>query len=328
MILAKFTERVAFVFGAAILAFPAVAEQFPSRPIKILVGFSAGGTTDAVARLYGQKMSQLLKTPVIVENKPGGQQLVAIRSLQMAPPDGYTLYAGSGSSLVQNPALRKDLPYDPLKDFSFIGMAVTNPAVIFVNRDLPVQNVSELMAYSVSHPGKLTYASAGVGSSGHLAAEAFLNTTGMKMVHVPYKSDSEVIREVMSGSVQMAIMTSLSTVPFIKSGKIKALAVTTAHRLPYLPDTPSLTEIGVKGLTVMEPYTFISFVGPVGMPPAIVAQLNEAMNKVSSMPDVAALVRNTLYSEPTITTPVTFRDFIEKDLAKWRELGKTLKLTE
>jgi tripartite-type tricarboxylate transporter receptor subunit TctC len=322
------TRRAAMLGAAAMVALPAFAQSFPSRPIKILVGFGAGGTTDAIARLYGQKIGEILKTPVIIDNKPGANQITAIRALLNSPPDGYTLYATTGSSLVQNPALRKSLPYDPLKDFSLLGLAVTNPGVIIISNELPVHSVKEFVAYGQANPGKLNYASAGLGTAGHLAVEAFMAGTGMKMTHVPYKADGDVIREIMAGTVQMAIMTTLNTVQPIKAGKIRAIGVTTPGRLPYLPDVPGLNELGVKGLEALDPYTFISFAGPAGMPPAVVAQINDAINKVSAMPDVIAHVRDGLYAEPATTTPASFREFTVKQMATWRKLEKVLNLPD
>jgi tripartite-type tricarboxylate transporter receptor subunit TctC len=326
-------ERFKPTFVAALvvtlgLSLPAGAQQFPSRPIKIIVAFGPGGTTDLVARLYGQKMSELLNTPVIVENKPGGNQLTAIRFIQNSPPDGYTLYLGTGSSLVQNPALRKELPYDPLKDFTLVGLAVTNPGVVYVNPELPVHSIDELVAYSAAHPGKLNYGSAGFGTAGHLGIEALMSVTGMKLTHVPYKSDADAIREAMVGTVQVGMMPTLNAVPFIKAGKIRAIAVTTLQRVPDLPDVPSLSEGGIKGLTALDPHTFEAFVGPAGIPPGIVTTLNEAINKISAMPDVVIRVRDNLHSEPATSTPASFREFLEKEIAKWKELGKTVTLPE
>lgn len=327
MSFSHWTRRVLIAGAAALLALPALAQNFPSRPIKILVAFGAGGTADTVARLYGQKMSEVLNTPVIIENRPGANQMVAIRTLMAAPPDGYTLYAAVGST-IQNPALRQNLGYDPLKDFSLIGMAVTNPGVIFVSPSLPIHNIKELVEYSKANPGKLNYGSAGLGTAGHLAAEALISATGLKMTHIPYKADAEVIRETMAGNVHVGIFTTLNTVPAVKAGNIRAIAVTTEKRLPYLPDVQALPEVGMKNLGALDPHTFVSFVGPAGMPPAIVNQLNDAINKVSAMPDVVNRVRNTFNAEPGTGSPAQFRAFVESQLATWREIGKTVKLPE
>jgi tripartite-type tricarboxylate transporter receptor subunit TctC len=311
MPVSRLIRRLALLGAAALLALPALAQQYPSRPIKIIVAFGAGGTADSIARLYGQKMSEVLNTPVIIDNKPGANQITAIRALMISPPDGYTLYAATGSSLVQNPALRPGLPYDPLKDFTLVGMAVTNPGVIFVSPTLPVHNIKELLAYDAANPGKLNYGS-----------------TGLKMTHVPYKSDSDVIREVIGGSVHVGIMTTLNTVQAVKAGQIRAIAVTTAKRLPYLPDVQSLPEAGMKNLSALDPHTFISFVGPAGMPPAVVTKLNDAINKSSATPEFVNRVRNTLNAEPATSTPAGFRKFVDTQLTIWREIGKSVKLPE
>jgi tripartite-type tricarboxylate transporter receptor subunit TctC len=327
MTIRQLTRRTLLACAAAVLALPAMAQNFPSRPIRILVAFGAGGTADTVSRLYGQKMSELLGTPVIIENKPGANQTVAIHTLLSSPPDGYTLYAAVGSTL-QNAALRPNLGYDPLKDFTLIGMAVTNPGVIFVSPRLPIHTIQELVAYGKAHPGTLNYGSAGVGTAGHLAAEALMASTGLKMTHIPYKADAEVIREVVAGNVHVGIMTTLNTVAAVRAGQIRAIAVTTPKRLPYLPDVQALPEAGLKNLNALDPHTFVAIFGPAGMPTAIVAKLNDTINKVSTMPDVAERVRNTFNAEPATSTPASLREFVESQLAVWREIGKTVKLPD
>jgi tripartite-type tricarboxylate transporter receptor subunit TctC len=221
-----------------------------------------------------------------------------------------------------------NVPYDAVTDFVPVVHYVNAPLIVVVNPSLPVRTMDELVAYAKANPGKLNYASAGVGTAGHLGIEALMASTGVKMTHVPYKSDADVIREVMAGTVQLAVMTTLNTVQAVKSGRIRAIAVTTANRLPYLPDVQGLSETQIKGIGSLDPHTFISLVGPAGMPPAVVARLNEAMNKVSAMPDVVKTVTETLYAEPATTTPASFREFVDKQLAIWREIGKTVTLTE
>jgi tripartite-type tricarboxylate transporter receptor subunit TctC len=257
-----------------------------------------------------------------------GSQMLAIRTLLGSRPDGSTLLAAVGSTLVHNPSLRKHLPYDPLKDFTLLGLAVTNPAVIVINPDLPVHSLGELVAYSAAHPGELNYGSPGVGSSGHVHAEALLSLTGMKMTHVPHAADAEAIREIMAGRVHMGIMPTLNTVAFVKAGKMRALAVEAAQRLPSLPDVPTVAEADAKGLAGLDPHTFVAFVGPAGMPAGVVAQFNEAINKTSAMPDVVERVRNSFHAEPATTTPASFREFIEKEIAKWKVLGNLVELPD
>lgn len=325
----RICRRTAIVHASMLLALPGYAQNFPSRPIRILVGLGAGGTADSIARLYGQKMSEVLGTPVIVDNRPGANQLTAIRALMAAPTDGYTLYAATASALVQNPAMRKGLGYDPLKDFTLIGMATTNPGVIFVSNALPVHNIGELVGYARAHPGKLNYGSAGLGTTGHLAGEALMRATGMQMTHIPYKADADVIREVMAGTLQLGIMPTLNSVQAVKAGKIRAISVTTVHRLPFLPDVPGLSEAaGLGDLATLDPHTFITIVGPAGLPGAVVSRLNDAINKVSAMPEVVSRVRDGFYAEPATSTPESFRTFVEKQLVVWQELGKVVKVLE
>jgi tripartite-type tricarboxylate transporter receptor subunit TctC len=321
--------RRIMLLSALSVALPVSAQPlFPSRPIKVIVGFGPGGTADTITRMYADRVSALLGAPMIVDNKPGGNQMAAIRALQAATPDGYTLYAATKSSLTQNPALRKDLGYEPLKDFTLVGMLATVPGVIFVNNDLPVRSISELVAYAAANPGKLNYGSAGVGSADHLAVEALMGITGMKMTHIPYKSGVDEIRETIAGTVQVAVCPMVNAIAFIKSGKVRALAVTAPSRLPYLPDVASVSETNIRGLGQMEPHTFIALVGPAGMPPGAIARLSEAINRVSAMPDLAARLREEQGSEPATSTPASFRQLVEKDIASWRAFAQTVKLPD
>lgn len=316
------------IAGVLALNFPVEAQDLSGRPIRLIVGFSAGGATDAVARVYAEKMGTILNTPVIVENKPGAAQILAVKTLMAAPPDGHTLYLGTGSSLAQGPGMRTDLPYDPLKDFSLIGLVATTPGVIIVDPNLPINSVKELLEYSKSHPGKLSYGSAGVGTASHLETEYLMSLTGDSWTHVPYKSDGEVVREIAAGRIQLSISTTQQAMPLIGSGQLKALAVTTAERLPYLPNVPALPQTGIKGIEGIDPYTFYGLVGPKGMPAPLVARINAAINEISAMPDVATRMRNILFADPRTSTPESFRAFMEKDISKWHVVGSKVKLTE
>ncbi|MES2480662.1 MAG: tripartite tricarboxylate transporter substrate binding protein [Pseudomonadota bacterium] len=324
----KWTRAIcatALALGAALGAF---AQDYPSRPVKLIVGFGAGGATDAIARLYGQKMSELLKQPFIIENRPGAGQLTAIRTLQSAQPDGYTLYLGTGSSLAQGPGMRKDLPYDPLKDFNLVALVATTPGVIIVPAVMPVRTVAELLAYSAAHPGKINYGSAGHGTASHLQVEYFQSLTQTKWTHVPYKSDADVVREIGEDRIQFSISTTQQSMPLIKAGKLRALAVTTSQPLSYMPGVATLRETGVKGLESIEPYTFYGLVAPNGTPAAVVSRLNEAVNQISGMPEIKSRMTESLFAEPATSTPASFRTFMEKEVAKWTQVGKTVKLPD
>ena len=316
------SRRDILVAGAAAMAgFPALAQQYPTRPIRLLVGFGAGGAGDNIARLYAQKMQEMLNTPVIVDNKPGAFQLMAISPLQSSPPDGYTLMLGTGSALVQGPAIRKDLPYDPLKDFTYIGMLTASAGVFFVHPSLPVRTMSELIAYSKANPDKLNYGSAGLGSVNHMLVAYIAAVTGGSMTHIPLKSDAEVVREVVAGTLHFSTTTTQFAMPMIQDKRIRPIAVSGEHRIKALPDVPSLAEQHYDELKGFNAYTFYTLIGPRGMPAPIVQKLNETVNKISAMPDVTARLQ-AQYMEATPGTPAAFRQFVEKELVKWREVGK------
>jgi tripartite-type tricarboxylate transporter receptor subunit TctC len=303
----------------------AMANDFPSRPIRILVGFSAGGSTDSVARYYAMKMSEILKSPVVIENKPGGSQLIAIRSVMSARPDGYTLYLASGSALSQGPGVRKDLPYDPLKDFSYVALLATAPGVIVITPNLPVKKFSDLVNYSKANPDKLNYGSSGIGSASHLQGEYLLKLSGIKATHVPFKADAEIMTSMSEGSIHFGISPIQGAQPPIAQGRVRALAVTGSKRVAMLPDVPSLSEVDVPGLEGIDPYTYYALVGPPGMPSDVVAKLNAVVNTVSKMPSAITYLQERGF-EPVVSTPESLKEFVVKDLAKWKSFGEHVKL--
>lgn len=315
-------RKVLLLAALVSVGMPALADTYPSRPIRLLVGFAAGGTTDAIARFYAQKLAIELKTPVVVENKPGAGQIVAIRSLKAAVPDGYTVYMGTGSALSQSPGVRNDLPYDPAKDFSFVGLVGTAQGVIIVNKDVSAKSLGDLVAYASRHPGQLNFGSSGIGSASHLAGEYMSKVSGMTMTHVPYKADADIVQAMYTGSVQVGIAPVQGAVTALTSGKVRALAVTGTRRVPALPAVPSVSEAALKGFEGLDPYTYYGLLGPVGMPEEAVRKLNAAINKVSSSPEVAAQVREKLYAEPASGTPQAFRKQVLDDIARWRQFGK------
>ncbi|GAA4347229.1 tripartite tricarboxylate transporter substrate binding protein [Variovorax defluvii] len=321
-------RQLLVALATASLAPAAMASDFPSRPIKILVGFAPGGSTDVVARFYAQKMSEILKAPVIVDNKPGAGQMVAIRALQAAQADGYTLYLGTASALSQLPAIRSDLSYNTLKDFSMVGLMATAPGVVLVSPKLKVGSLRELARLPEASAGTLNYASSGVGSASHLQTEYLKQVTGIKMAHIPFKADADIMREMYAGTVQFGLTPAQGAMASISSGKVKALAVTGSHRLKSLPDVPSLKELDFKGIEGIDPYSYYGLVGPIGLPSDVVAKLNSAINKVSSDPAVIKQLREHLNFEPEVGSPDRLRKFIQADIDKWAAFGKLVKLTE
>jgi tripartite-type tricarboxylate transporter receptor subunit TctC len=309
----------------ALVGASAHAQQYPSRPIRILVGFAAGGGVDTIARNYGQKLQEILGVPVIVENKPGASELQAIVPMINSQPDGYTLMMTSASSLVRGPGVRTDLPYEPLRQMTFIARVATVEALYVVKNSLPVNNVPELLAYAKANPGKLNYGSAGIGSSNHLLTEQLKMLTKTDMVHIPYKSDAEVARELAAGTLDFAIAITTFTVPFAKDGKLRAIGVTGAERIGALQAVPTLEEGSIPELKGLGNYLFYGLVGPAGLPPAVTATLNEAMNKAARTPDLAQRLEG-LNFHPTTGTSAEFRRLVESELPKWKEVGKSVKV--
>jgi tripartite-type tricarboxylate transporter receptor subunit TctC len=302
------------------------AQEYPSRPISIIVGFGAGGATDTLVRLVGQRLGESLKTPVIIENKPGGNQTIAIRTLKAAPADGYTLYVGTGSSLVQYPALRRDLPYNPLEDFSLISMLALQPGLLCIRPGAPWRTVKELVEYARANPGKLNYGSQGVGSASHLAMEFFMARTGTSLTHIPLKSDSDIGLELAAGRLDVSFMTTLAAIPLEQAGRLGILVTTSRTPLPTLPDVPDLAAAGVPGLEGLDPFTFYGIVGARGIPAETVGRLNQAIVRIVQDPAFAAEIRNNLRIEPFASSPAGFLDFVRSETGKWSAIATQVKL--
>jgi len=318
--------RAALACAFTLAAAAAHSEPFPSKPIRMLLGFSAGGSTDTVARLYAAKLSEVLKTTVVVENRAGGSQLIAIRALMAAPPDGYTVFLASASAMSQGPGVRKDLPYDPLNDFTPIALVGTTQGAIVASPSLPVKSMDELIEYARKHPGELNYGSSGLGSASHLQAEYMLNVAGIKMTHIPYKADAEIMTAMAQGSVQMGISPLQGALPVVETGRVRMLAVTGHERLAALPDVKALSEVAaVPGLADVEPYTYYALMGPKGMPADVVTKINAAVNEVSRMPQAVAYLHERMY-EPGTGSPEDLRAYIAHDLEKWRKFSQQVKL--
>ena len=294
----------------------ALAQGYPSRQITILLGFPPGGGTDGPSRLIADKLRASLGVPVVVDNRPGANQMVAIRALLASAPDGYTLLVGTGSSLAQNPGLNPNLGYDPLRDFTPVGRFGVSSSAIVVGPSMPVKTLKELIDYVRAHPGKPTYASGGVGAAGHLGMELLSRMLGLSMVHVPYRGDGPAIIDVAEGRVDI-MMASFNTLPAFTS-RVRMLASTSLTPLSYAADVPTLVQAGMPELAVLDPYTFFGIVGPARLPPEIVGKLSQALNEATRSPDVTSFFRERLYTEPVTETPAQFRAYIEQQLGKWK----------
>jgi tripartite-type tricarboxylate transporter receptor subunit TctC len=301
--------------AAAIWHTQADAQQaYPSRPIRIISPFSPGGGNDTICRIIAPKLVERLGQRVLVDNRAGANGIIGTEVAARSVPDGYTIVLIPSGHAV-NASLRKKLPYDTIKDFTPITMVGSSPLVLSVHPAVPAQNVKELIALAKARPGQLTYGSAGVGSSGHLAGALFESLTGTKMVHVPYKGMALAITDLISGQIFLAFATSLSSVPHVRSGRLRALATTGAERSPALPDLPTVAD-SVPGY---EASLWYGFVGPAGIPPENVRRLNSEIVAVLELPDV----RKRLASQGLDVRPSTPEDFgrlLRTDLARWAKV--------
>ena len=258
------------------------AGPWPTKPVKIMVGASPGGGTDIIARLLGDKLGAVFGQPFVVENRPGAANTIASDVTAKAPPDGYTLLVGTNTAQAIAPHIMK-LGFDPLKDLTPIALLVVVPNVVAVAPTVAANNVRDLVAEIKANPGTFSCGSSGIGSTQHLACEAFALATGTKIVHVPYKGSAQALTDLVGGQIQLDFDTTSSAMSFIKSGKVKALAVMTPRRSPEMPDVPTLAEAGYPGV---EMSTWYGFFGPANLPREITQRLHEETRRILAMPDV------------------------------------------
>jgi tripartite-type tricarboxylate transporter receptor subunit TctC len=293
----------------------AARAAYPDHPIKVIHGFAPGGGADILLRTIIPAISENLGQQIIVEYRTGAGANLAMEAVAKAAPDGYTLLMGT-PGLATNPSLYANLPFDPLKSFAPISLVGTVPNVLVVNPDVPAKSVRELVALAKRNPGKLNYASPGVGTSLHLAGELFKLDTGTDIVHIAYKGGSQAQTDVMGGQVQMMFNVLPSALPQIQAGKLRALAVTGKTRSPSLPDVPTMIEAGVPGYTAI---TWNGLLAPAATPPDVVAKLNDAIVKAMRSAEVKALLAK-LGQEPAWSTPEEFATFLRDETAKWSKV--------
>jgi tripartite-type tricarboxylate transporter receptor subunit TctC len=303
------------VLMAAVLTHGAHAQTFPSKPVRIVSPFAPGGGNDIICRSISARMSESMKQQVIVENRPGANGIIGTELAARAAPDGYTIVLIPSGHAV-NHSLYKKLPFDSIKDFTPISLAGSSPLVLAVHPSLPLKNVKDLIALARAKPGQLTYVSAGIGASGHLAGALFDAMTGTKMVHIPYKGMSLALSDLMGGQVSMTFGTSLSVVPQVKTGRLRALAVTGAQRSPSMPDYPTVAESGVPGY---EAGLWYGFVGPARMPADIVKRLNAEIVAAIGQPDVAERLASQGL-EAKSSTPDELGRMMVSDLERWAKV--------
>jgi tripartite-type tricarboxylate transporter receptor subunit TctC len=305
----------------ALAATSALAQTYPTKPIHLIVPFPPGGASDLTARTIGQKMSEGLGQPVIIDNKPGANGVVGIDVAAKASPDGYTLLLTDRGSLTVNPWLYQKLPYDPVKDFAYVGIITDGPYVLVANPKLGVGSVKELVALSKSKPGTLTYASYGVGSMAQLNLEAFNQKMGTDMLHVPYKGAGPAAQAAVAGEVGVTIATVPAVQGFIKDGRLRALAVGSDKRFTVLPDVPTMTEAGASA-DILVP-TYFALLAPAGTPPAVVARLNAEMKKALADPQVVERLASAGLV-PNGGSPDQMAASVKSDLPRFQSLVKSI----
>ena len=298
-------------------ATPALAADtaFPTRPVRLVVGYAAGGATDVLARLVAQKMGEALGQPMVVENRAGANSNVGAEVVAKATPDGYTLYVYTIANTI-NATLYDKLGYDPAKDFELVGMIARIPNVLVVNPGLPVKTVADYVKLAKASPNGVTFASSGSGSSIHLSGEIFRTRSGANMLHVPYKGSAPAVTDLMGGQVQSMFDNTPSALPHVKSGKLRAIAVTSAQRMPLLPDVPTVAESGYPGFDVQ---SWFAISAPAGTPRPVVDRLNAALNKALGNADVRERMRD-LAATPEPGTPEQCRAFAMSEIKRWHDV--------
>ncbi len=301
----------------------AVAQVFPGKPVRILVGFPPGGGVDIVARAVGQKLSEIWGQPVIIENRPGANAIIATEVLVKATPNGYTLQLSSPGALVISPNMGTRLSYDPLRDITPVTVVSESAALLVVNPSVPVNSVTELISFAKAKPGELTYGSSGTGGPNHMAGELLKQLAGIDLTHIPYKGSAPATTDLLGGQVKLMFGVIPALLPFVNSGKLKVLGVGSAKRSLALPNTPTIAEAGVPGYALSIWY---GIVAPKNTPPPIVSTLNSTLVKILRSADM----QNTLMkggSEPVGNSPEQFAEFIREEYSKYNRLIKAAGIT-
>lgn len=305
--------KIFFAGLSLVLAVPAAAQDYPSRPIRLIVPFAAGSTPDVFARIVGEKASAGLKQPIVIENRAGAGGNVGTDAMAKAAPDGYTIGASITGPLVNNTVLYKKLPYNPFTDLAPITFGVHQPNVIAVSPALGVNSMPELFALFKQNPGKYNYASIGAGSLSHLSMELIKSLTGTYVVHIPYTSSPAAVTSLIAGDTQIASLAPLAVMPHVPTGRLKVLAISTPQRSPLLPNVPTFKETGVLDVVAS---AWIGLVAPAKTPPAIIERLNREFVAAMKDPATAEKLR-AQYMEPQPGTPAEFAAYMQEELQRW-----------
>mgnify|MGYP001273956338 FL=1 len=314
-------RRTAWALAATALVLPAalLAQTFPSKPVTILIGFPAGGPLDAHARLLAEKLAAQLGQPVVIDYKAGAGGTVGAQAVAQSAPDGHTLLMANTGTMVINPAVYTKLPYQTLKDFAPVARTAQQPLALVVNPSVPARSVAELVALAKSRPGQLNYGSAGNGGISHLVPEMFKAATGTFIVHIPYKGSAPAFTDLMAGQVQLMAESVPQAAQYVKAGKLRALAVTSAQRSVALPDTPTLIESGIKGFEVVG---FYGVLAPAGTPRPVLDKLSAAFKAVLDNPEIRSrMVQQG--ADPAFLGHEDFTRFLAAEMPRWAQAVKT-----
>jgi tripartite-type tricarboxylate transporter receptor subunit TctC len=311
------SRRSILAASAALAASPVRAQTaWPSQPLRIIVPFTPGGSTDVLARIIGQKLEGIFKQPFIVDNKPGAGGIIGAQQVQKSPADGYTFLMGHIGTLAFNPSLYPKLPYDPQKDFAPVALVATVPNILAINPKLPVNTYAEFIAYAKANPGKLHYGTGGNGSAAHVATAYFCARAGIDCVHVPYKGTAPAITDLLAGQIQFVLTGGPAVLPKVPTGQLKVLAVSTRERVPFARDLPTIAESGLAGFEAVQWY---GLVAPAGTPQAIIDRMNREINGLMDSPEIAKNLE-TDGALAVKVSPEAFGAHIAAEIALWREV--------
>jgi tripartite-type tricarboxylate transporter receptor subunit TctC len=308
---------VAFGLTVTLAAGTAPADDYPSRPIRLIVPYAAGGGADSVARIVAKRVGETIGQAIVIENRGGGGSIIGTELVNTSEPDGYTLLLGQSGPISINPAIYKTLPYDPIRDFAPVSMTTAYPYIMVVNPALGVKTLQEFVALAKSQPGKLNYGTTGVGAANHLVTELFDSKAGIAMTHIPYRGTALAVADLIAGHVQVVFADPISALPYMDAGTLLALAVTSKDRSPVAPAVPTISESGYPGFDAIGWHGILA---PANTPPAIVKKLNTEIVEALKDPDTRALLEKQAM-QTVGNSPQAFADFIKLDIAIWKEVA-------
>jgi tripartite-type tricarboxylate transporter receptor subunit TctC len=313
---------LAFALATTLAAAATRADDYPSHPIRLVVPYAAGGGADSVARIVAKRVAETIGQPIVIENRGGGGSIIGTELVKNASPDGYTLLLGQSGPISINPAVYKDLPYDPEKDFAPVTMTTSYPYMMVVSPALGVKTVQEFVALARSKPGQLNYGTTGVGAANHLVTELFDSKAGIKMTHIPYRGTALAVTDLIAGHVQLVFADPISALPQINAGTLLALAVTSKDRSPVAPNVPTISESGYAGFDAI---AWHGILAPSNTPPAIVNRLNAEIVKALRDPETATLLEKQAI-QTVGNSPQAFAGFIKQDIAVWKQVADQAKV--